>query len=342
MDLQFIDIAFRGAGTGICLILCISIWLSRVTREAQLALTLLTFSSVVNLWSTVGPTIGISDANIAWMRVFSSGNAFAMTWFAITIFLDDRRYAWVGLASGLIIWVCVYFIPNFPAFIPALRGFAAFHFLGLLGLVWYSSIGDLQDARRRLRPAMSAFLLIYCVGQALTQTPNKDVRTVDLPIEQSVAFWFFLTVFTLWALKANLQNWPGETAPRPSTEPTIAQQTSEQNILVKRINQAMEEGVWRVEGLTVGGLAQQVKAPEHQVRKAINQVLGHRNFASFINGARIDAAIARLADEDAMDTTVLEIAYDVGFSSLGPFNRAFRDATGQSPTDYRKVALAQL
>jgi len=36
-----------------------------------------------------------------------------------------------------------------------------------------------------------------------------------------------------------------------------------------------------------------------------------------------------------MSTTVLEIAYDVGFASVGPFNRAFRAEFGQSPTEYR-------
>jgi AraC-like DNA-binding protein len=104
----------------------------------------------------------------------------------------------------------------------------------------------------------------------------------------------------------------------------------------------MEAGVWQVEGLTVGGLAQKVGAPEHQVRKAINRGLGHRNFASFINRARIDAAIKRLDGPEASEETILEIAFDVGFSSLGPFNRAFRETTGKSPKDFRKQALAQM
>jgi AraC-like DNA-binding protein len=38
-----------------------------------------------------------------------------------------------------------------------------------------------------------------------------------------------------------------------------------------------------------------------------------------------------------MNVTVLEIAYDVGFASIGPFNRAFRAATGHSPTEYRRM-----
>jgi AraC-like DNA-binding protein len=45
---------------------------------------------------------------------------------------------------------------------------------------------------------------------------------------------------------------------------------------------------------------------------------------------------------EASEETILEIAFDVGFSSLGPFNRAFRETTGKSPTDFRKQALAQM
>ena len=54
----------------------------------------------------------------------------------------------------------------------------------------------------------------------------------------------------------------------------------------------------------------------------------------------VDAAIKRLEAPEAEEQTILEIAFDVGFSSLGPFNRAFRETTGQSPTDFRKQAFA--
>jgi AraC-like DNA-binding protein len=34
---------------------------------------------------------------------------------------------------------------------------------------------------------------------------------------------------------------------------------------------------------------------------------------------------------------VLTIALDAGFSSLGPFNRAFKADTGLTPTEYRRL-----
>jgi AraC-like DNA-binding protein len=95
--------------------------------------------------------------------------------------------------------------------------------------------------------------------------------------------------------------------------------------------------VWRREGLTVGALAAEVGVPEHRLRVLINGRLGHRNFAAFINARRIEAARRQLADPAFADTPVSKIAYDLGFASLGPFNRAFKEATGQTPTEWRRT-----
>ena len=58
-----------------------------------------------------------------------------------------------------------------------------------------------------------------------------------------------------------------------------------------------------------------------------------------MNGYRINAAKAALLAPENLDKTILEIAYDCGFASLAPFNKAFRALTGQSPRDYRRDRL---
>lgn len=97
----------------------------------------------------------------------------------------------------------------------------------------------------------------------------------------------------------------------------------------------MASGVWREEGLTVGKLAEKLGVPEHKLRQTINRDLNFRNFSTFINGQRIEAAMQDLRNPKLARRSILEIAYDVGFSSLGPFNKAFRSHTGQSPREYR-------
>lgn len=97
--------------------------------------------------------------------------------------------------------------------------------------------------------------------------------------------------------------------------------------------------VWRTEGLTVGALARMADTPEHRLRVLINGRMGHRNFAAFINDRRIETACRQLADPAFADAPISKIAYALGFASLGPFNRAFKAATGQTPTEWRRLKL---
>jgi AraC-like DNA-binding protein len=78
------------------------------------------------------------------------------------------------------------------------------------------------------------------------------------------------------------------------------------------------------------------------LRRLINQALGHRNFNSFVNRYRIAEAKAALCDPQQAEVPVLTIALDAGFSSLGPFNRAFKAETGMTPTEFRRASLAPL
>jgi AraC-like DNA-binding protein len=108
-----------------------------------------------------------------------------------------------------------------------------------------------------------------------------------------------------------------------------------------RLTRAMDEDrLWKQEGLTISALANKVAIPEHRLRRLINDRLindrlGHRNFADFVNSRRIEAAKQALADPGQARITVAAIAYDLGFASLGPFNRAFKAQTGVSPREWR-------
>jgi AraC-like DNA-binding protein len=101
----------------------------------------------------------------------------------------------------------------------------------------------------------------------------------------------------------------------------------------------MEAGAWRREGLTIGALAEELEVPEYRLRRLINNRLGYRNFADFLNSRRIDEAKRRLSDPASAHLTVAAIAFDLGYGSLGPFNRAFRADTGAAPTAWRAQAL---
>ncbi len=336
MNLELLDLAMRGAATGMAVLLMGLIATSRIAQLGRIAFSLTVICLLSRVWSTA-PSVHLGETALFALRLIGSGGAFASTWFLLMIFLDDSRFRWVWLTSAASIVIGLLLLLRFPALVPYLRALAVLHYGALLALVLLIARDDLQEARRSMRPAIAAFLIFYAIGMTLTSSQMRGAAGIHTALGQSGVTLLVVAVIAFWALKVNILHWPGETV--ASTAPTPEQRSHEYTALITRITAEMAAGIWQTEGLTVGGRAQRVKAPEHQVRRAINQVLGHRNFAAFINSASIDAAKAKLSAPEGQESTILEIAYDVGFASLGPFNRAFRDATGLSPTDFRKKAI---
>jgi AraC-like DNA-binding protein len=72
------------------------------------------------------------------------------------------------------------------------------------------------------------------------------------------------------------------------------------------------------------------------LRRVINQGLGFRNFNDFLHTHRLREAAGRLGDPQLRRIPVLTIALEVGYGSIGPFNRAFKERFGVTPTEYRR------
>lgn len=105
------------------------------------------------------------------------------------------------------------------------------------------------------------------------------------------------------------------------------------------ILEAMEqEKLYRQQGLSIGRLADHLRLPEHRVRSLINGHLQFRNYTAFLNHFRLAEVAHRLRDPGQAHLPILSIALDVGYASIAPFNRAFRDAFGQTPSEYRHGA----
>jgi AraC-like DNA-binding protein len=101
--------------------------------------------------------------------------------------------------------------------------------------------------------------------------------------------------------------------------------------------QALDEGlVCRTPGLSIGGLAKKLTVPEYRLRRLINRRLGYRNFNALLHEHRLRDACEQLADPAKAHLPILTIALDVGYQSITPFNQAFRDAKGCTPTVYRR------
>lgn len=129
---------------------------------------------------------------------------------------------------------------------------------------------------------------------------------------------------------------------QPAKQPDLAALDRAAKADLEKLECLMSKNqVWREEGLTIASLALRVGIPENHLRRLINDCLGYRNFPSYVNAHRIAAAKSRLADPGESRVSISTIAYDIGFASLGPFNRAFKEESGVSPSEWRRKALEE-
>ncbi|MEQ1692148.1 MAG: helix-turn-helix domain-containing protein, partial [Gemmatimonas sp.] len=196
------------------------------------------------------------------------------------------------------------------------------------------------EARRRLRGPVLGVVTIYVAalsGFEIAEGLGLRQHWFDLAGSAALAFMCGLGAMAFLEAQPSLF---GSATP-PAAVPSDGLDAGDRLVLTKLESLMAEGEAWKREGLTIGALAEDVGAPEHKLRRLINDHLGFRNFAAFVNARRIDAAKAQLSDPAKVRESVSAIAFDLGFGSLGPFNRAFKEVTGQTPTEWRRQRLAE-
>ncbi|MEM7052888.1 MAG: AraC family transcriptional regulator [Acidobacteriota bacterium] len=86
--------------------------------------------------------------------------------------------------------------------------------------------------------------------------------------------------------------------------------------------------------LSLASLARHFQTNTHTLSRAINQGLDS-NFNDLVNGYRVAAVQARLADPKD-DASLLDVALAAGFNSKTSFNRSFKRHTGTTPSAWRR------
>lgn len=196
---------------------------------------------------------------------------------------------------------------------------------------------DLVQSRLQFR---TAFIVATAGLMAITVLSEVSLRGAPPPLVLNVAQKASiagLTVFFSWRL---LSFRPGFF---PENEQFVSVSAATPDVderLLAQLSDFMDtQKYWRTEGLTIRQLAEKMQVKEYRLRQAINQHLGYRNFNDYLNGYRVREACAVLSDPERRDLTVLEIAYDLGYASLAPFNKAFKDTTGMTPTEWRRSKM---
>ena len=214
-------------------------------------------------------------------------------------------------------------------------------FADTLRLALSNAGDDLVSPRRRFRFAVAGVVAIFGISIAIAELTERNHILPDaLRLLHAGAIFALNVAFSVWLLTPRTILFVEESpAPRRPTEDRAPALAPADRAAYEKMRSLMEAGAYRQEGLTVAGLAAQVGVPEHALRKLINGALGYRNFSAFLNAARVEEAKSALADPANARKQVLQIALDLGYGSIAPFNRAFKAATGVTPSEFRKDAL---
>jgi len=201
--------------------------------------------------------------------------------------------------------------------------------------VYFGMAGDLDLRRRQLRqwfvPVVSIYLAAVLVTQAIVMfqggsTPRTLVllNLVVIDVAAAIALSTFVQL--------RVVNWIAAV----DIPPAVALSRLEESVLERLNRRFVAERLYAREALTIAQLATLRGTQEHVLRRVINQGLGFRNFNDFLHTHRLKEAAGRLGDPQLRRIPVLTIALEVGYGSIGPFNRAFKERFGVTPTEYRR------
>lgn len=347
------DAAVRGMLIALLLLVAAVLWRERrAAMAARLGIALLLGQCVQTLgampwvethlpfaWQT--PLIAVSVANVVlfWLFVralfdddFVLQPRHALAWAGVAalslancaLALADGADAWRALTLGVQRAVPIVF-----AVLAAQA--AAAH--------WRA---DLVEPRRRLRAFIVgtgvAYTLVMLAARLLA--PHGRLSPA-LALADALAMLAIVAVSAWQLLRLGAQELFPLAAPAAVEAPPPGPDAADER-LAAALRHAMDaERAYRDEGLSVTSLAARLGVPEYRLRRLINGRLGHRNFNVFVNAYRLADASEALADPSRRERPVLTIALESGFQSIGPFNRAFKAATGLTPTEFRRLKLAE-
>ncbi len=343
--LLVLDTAFRGGA--ILLLVQAAILLARAqpSRAARFGLVLMICGACAAL---DGLTALRLPTSVAFAAAVGSNLAVPMFWLCARAWFDDGfrprpRDALATVAvAGLGFFLQTHPLSPTTDRVPNILLYAAGTAMAAhaLWLAWRDRDSDLVEDRRQMRAIFVISVSLVIVWSLWSEAyvrmtgPSPLLGMVSAAVLALVALGMAAVLFRL-----RLDDAFPDAAPAPAAASATAAEPIDPD-LARGLERLMEhECIYRSPELTIGLLAARLGAPEYRVRRLINGGLGHRNFNEYLNAKRLMDVRQALADRDQIEVPILTIAMDAGFGSLAAFNRAFKGAMGETPTDFRRRAV---
>jgi AraC-like DNA-binding protein len=103
--------------------------------------------------------------------------------------------------------------------------------------------------------------------------------------------------------------------------------------LAAAVQEKLASGAFQDPRLSLRMLAQELDTHPNRLSQAINHVC-ETSFPHLVNRYRLEYFLERVKTGGLHENSILDIAFDAGFSSKSTFNRVFKAETGSSPSEY--------
>ncbi|WP_046245753.1 helix-turn-helix domain-containing protein [Hymenobacter terrenus] len=175
---------------------------------------------------------------------------------------------------------------------------------------------------------------------------EENLWTSIIPLLIYSFFFFIITYYGLKypvILRSVLAPEPGpapapalEESTRPRYEKSKLPGTRAQELYGQIITYLESEAEpYREPELRLSELAAQLNQATAYLSQAIGQCSPHGNFYNLVNHYRVEAVKHRLRQPGSDRLTLLGIAQECGFTNNQTFGKAFKQATGMTPSQYR-------
>ena len=336
----WIDAFFRFSGIALLLVTGI-IAIRDLPKSILLTLMLLTQLCLLSLFLGYAPAQFELPSGIRSYFRLMDVFLLSMAWlFVLALFQKEFRVrifhvlvagtiAGAMLMERLVNFGWVDGLPNWWAHM--LNGSALMVVIHMIAVIVLGRKDDLLEKRRATRLYMvviiiSSAMLTIVLGSILLQQHQATVNVISLsPAIIAMSFWLLSIEKDAYSFK-------------PGNESASNTFTARDKELKQKLEDAISRDQCHLEpNLSIESLASRLGVGVPRLREFINQKLGYNNFSTYINGFRIEVIKKALKDPQNEHIPILTLALNHGFNSLAPFNRAFKDQMGITPSAYRKA-----
>ena len=189
---------------------------------------------------------------------------------------------------------------------------------------------DLIEARRRAR----VYVVMISAFSAISATVLGSVLFSQYQATINVlSIWPAIICGSYWLCRTDENVFSFDVIKTESKASLDSRDLDLQN----RLNiEVVEKECFLENNLSIESLAKRLGVSEYRLRGFINKTLGHTNFSTYINAYRIDRIKQAFLNPENNHIPILTIAMNNGFNSLSPFNRAFKQAQGITPKEFRQ------